>query len=272
MTTTRQRRETFRDLHRSGLFLIPNPFDVGSARLLEHLGFPALATTSSGFAATLGRSDQHTTRTELVEHVRAICAAVSLPVNVDAEACFPNEPGGISETVAQFAEAGAAGVSIEDFDPTVSAVLPIDEATERVALAVAAARSHGVVVTARAEALLYGSTDLEEIIGRLSAYRDTGADVLYAPGVRTAKEIGRLVDVGLPVNVLAMPGVPNVAELRALGVRRISTGGALAWSAYGSFARAATELRDHGTYSYSDEALDRSTRKTAFADHTSSSG
>jgi 2-methylisocitrate lyase-like PEP mutase family enzyme len=266
MNTTDERRDRFRDLHLNGLFLIPNPFDVGSARLLEHLGFQALATTSSGFAATLGRNDQYTTRSQLVEHVRSICAAVTLPVNVDAEACFPLESGGIDETVELFANVGAAGVSIEDFDPTTNAILPIDQASERVALAVGAARRHGVVITARAESLLYGSTDTDDVIARLRAYRKAGADVLYAPGVKSTQEIRRIVDIGLPVNVLALPGVPNTTELRSLGVRRVSTGGALAWSAYGALLRAATQLRDDGTYDYFDSVLDRSTRETAFSD------
>jgi 2-methylisocitrate lyase-like PEP mutase family enzyme len=266
MTTPSQRRATFRDLHRDGLFLIPNPFDVGSACLLEHLGFAALATTSSGFAATLGRADQHTNRSDLVEHARAICAAVSIPVNVDAEACFPHESGGIPETIALLAHAGAAGVSIEDFDPSTGAILPIDEAAARVALAVEAARPHNLMITARAEALLYGSTDFDDIIGRLHAYRGAGADVLYAPGVTTAEDIGRVVGVGLPVNALAMPGSPTAARLRELGVRRISTGGSLTWSAYDAFKRAATELRDHGTYGYLDATLDPATRTAAFKD------
>ena len=245
---------------------MPNPFDVGSARLLEHLGFSALATTSSGFAASLGRNDQHTSRSELVEHVRAMCAAVSLPITVDAEACFPYESGGIGETVALFAEAGAAGVSIEDFDPAMNAILTIDDATDRVAQAVEAARPHQLVVTARAESLLHGSPDVDDVITRLRAYRDAGADVLYAPGVKTADEIRRVVGVGAPVNVLAMPGVPSTVELESIGVRRISTGGALAWKAYGALVSAATELRDHGTYGYFEGALDRPTRSTAFSD------
>lgn len=264
MTTPDQRRETFRRLHDAGLFLIPNPFDPGSARLLEHLGFSALATTSSGFAATLGRSDQHTTRDELVEHVRAICDAVTIPVNVDAEACFPDEPGGIARSVALFAQAGAAGVSIEDYDPSMGAILPVEEAAGRVAQAVHEAQRNGIMITARAEALLYGSTDLDDVVTRLEAYRDAGADVLYAPGARTAAQISRVVGVGLPVNVLALPGAPTIAELAALGVRRVSTGGALAWNAYGAFARAATELRDTGTYDYFTGGLDAATRREVF--------
>jgi 2-methylisocitrate lyase-like PEP mutase family enzyme len=258
------RRDTFRALHADGLFIIPNPFDIGSARILEHLGFPALATTSSGFAATLGRNDQHTYRNELVEHVRAICASVDIPVNVDAEGCFAHEEGGVARTVTMLAEAGAAGVSIEDFDPTVGGILPVGEAADRVSQAVNAARPHQLVVTARAEAALYGSTDLDDLIARLAAYRDAGADVLYAPGVRSAHDIERVVAVGLPVNVLAMPGVPPTAELRSLGVRRVSTGGSLAWAAYGGLARAATELRDHGTYGFLGDVLDRPTRAGSF--------
>jgi 2-methylisocitrate lyase-like PEP mutase family enzyme len=265
MNTVAEPRKQFHDLHRTGLFMIPNPFDVGSARLLEHLGFRALATTSSGFAATLGRDDQHTTRAELVEHVRAICAAVSIPVNVDAEGCFAHEPGGIAASVEMFVEAGASGVSIEDFDPVAQAILPIEEATRRVAEAVDAARPHGVMITARAEALLYGSNDLDDVIRRLEGFRDAGAQVLYAPGVKTVEGIRRVVDVGPPVNVLAMPGVPPASELASLGVRRISTGGALAWSAYGAFARAAVELRDEGTYRYFNGVLDRPTRTATFA-------
>ena len=258
------RREAFRELHGSGLFLIPNPFDVGSARLLEHLGFPALATTSSGFAATLGRMDQHSTRDELVAHVRALCAAVSVPVNVDAESCFPGDAGAVAETVSMLADAGAAGISIEDFDPVSGTIMPADVAAGRVAEAAAAARPHGIVLTARAEAMLYGSPDLDDVLLRLRLYRDAGADVLYAPGLKSAEQIRQVVDIGLPVNVLAMRGVPSVGELRSLGVRRVSTGGALTWSAYGALASAATELRDCGTYGYLGTALDSASRDASF--------
>jgi 2-methylisocitrate lyase-like PEP mutase family enzyme len=258
-------RDRFRALHASGTFVIPNPFDVGSARLLEHLGFPALATTSSGFAATLGRADQSVTRAELVAHVAQLCASVDIPVNVDAEACYADDEGGIARTVELLAEAGASGISIEDHDPSVSAILPFPEAVDRVRQAVDACGRHGVVLTARAEQLLYGSTDVGEVITRLTAFRDAGAEVLYAPGLVRLDDIRRVVDaVGAPINVLALPGTPSVSELAEVGVRRVSTGGALAWAAYGGLVRAATELRDHGTSTYLATALPRDARTAAF--------
>lgn len=258
-------RDRFRALHRSGRFVIPNPFDAGSARLLEHLGFSALATTSSGFAATLGRPDQHVTRDELVAHVAELSAAVDIPINVDAEACYADDEGGIAQTVDLLAAAGASGISIEDHDPTVGAILPLDVAIDRVRQAVEACQPHGVVLTARAEQLLYGSTDVDEVIARLVAFRDAGAEVLYAPGLVRADDIRRVVDaVGAPINVLALPGTPSVPELADLGVRRVSTGGALAWAAYGGFVAAATELRDHGTSTYFSTTLPRAARTAAF--------
>lgn len=258
-------RDRFRALHQSGTFVIPNPFDAGSARLLEHLGFSALATTSSGFAATLGRPDQHVTRDELVAHVAQLVAAVDIPINVDAEACYADDEGGIARTIDLLADAGASGISIEDHDPTIGEILSVDVATDRVRQAVEGCRTHGVVLTARAEQILYGSTDLDEVITRLTAFRDAGAEVLYAPGLVRADDIRRVVDaVGAPVNVLALPGSPSVPELAELGVRRVSTGGALAWAAYGGFVAAATELRDHGTSTYLGTTLPSAVRTAAF--------
>lgn len=249
-------RDRFRDLHAAGTFVIPNPWDVGSARLLEHLGFPALATTSSGLAATLGKLDQRVTRDELVAHVAALTSAVSVPVSVDAEWCFADAPSGIGETVDLLAGAGASGISIEDFDPGVERVVSAEAATERVATAAQACRRHGIVLTARAENHLYGHADLDDTIRRLLAYRDAGADVVYAPGLRSAADIGRLVDtVRAPVNVLAVAGAPPVAELAELGVRRVSTGGALAWAAYGALRDAASELLTTGTTTFRERAL-----------------
>lgn len=266
-STSSDLRDRFRALHTSGTFVIPNPFDAGSARLLEHLGFPALATTSSGFAASLGRPDQHVRRDELVAHVAQLCASVDIPLNVDAEACYAHDHGGIARTVELLAEAGAAGISIEDHDPSLGAILPLDEAVARVAIAVEACRPHGVVLTARAEQYLYGSTDHVEVIARLVAFRDAGAEVVYAPGLTAIDDIRRVVDaVGIAVNVLALPGTPPVPELAAAGVRRVSTGGALAWAAYGGVVSAATELRDHGTSTYLDSVLPRGVRAAAFAD------
>ena len=244
---------------------MPNPFDVGSAKLLEHIGFPALATTSSGFAATLGRLDQNTTRDELVAHVAAICEAVDIPLNVDAEQCFADRPGGVTETIEQLAQAGAAGVSLEDFDPVTNALIETAKATELVAEAAEACHRHGITLTARAENHLYGVADLDDTIARLQAYRAAGADVLYAPGPTDLTVIGRIVaEAGGPVNVLVLRGGPGVAELSAAGVRRISTGGGMAWAAYGGLVGAATELRDLGTTNYLDTAMPSSLRDAAF--------
>lgn len=254
----------FRELHSDGLFVMPNAWDVGSARILQQLGFPAIATTSSGFAASLGRADLHVRRDELLAHVAALTSAVSVPISVDAEQCFPDDEGGIAKTVDLLVEAGASGLSIEDYEPA-TGVLAIDVATARVGQAVARARKHGVVLTARAENYLYGKRDLADTIRRLSAYRDAGADVVYAPGLTDVAEIERLVtEVESPLNVLAVPGAPAIATLASLGVRRVSTGGALASVAYGALAEAATQLRDSGTTAYLDATLKDDLRQAAF--------
>jgi 2-methylisocitrate lyase-like PEP mutase family enzyme len=250
------RRERFRDLHRRGLFVMPNAWDIGSARLLASLGFEAIATTSSGHAASLGRADQEVGRDELLRHVEALVGAVEVPVSVDAERCFPDEPGGVARTVELLAAAGAAGCSIEDYDPATGSIDAIDVATERVAAASDAARKHGLVLTARAENHLYGIDDLADTIDRLVAYRAAGADVVYAPGLVEPAQIDRLVHaVDAPVNVLAMRGGPSVPELEALGVRRVSTGGHLARVAYGALLAAGRELQTTGTYEYLDSAV-----------------
>jgi len=250
------RRQRFRALHRDGLFLMPNPWDIGSARLLSSLGFKAMATTSSGHAAALGRPDQHVTRDELLAHVEGLVAAVEIPLNVDAERCFADDPAGVAETVELIAGAGAAGCSIEDYDPQRAAIDPIDIAAERVAAAADAARRHGMVLTARAENHLYGIGDLDDTIARLCAYRDAGAEVVYAPGLVDAAAIARVVErVGIPLNVLALRQGPSVAELTAIGVRRVSTGGALARAAYGALVAASRELQSAGTSTYLDAAI-----------------
>ena len=247
---------SFRALHESGTFVLPNPWDVGSARLLESLGFPALATTSSGFAASLGKLDQQVTRAELVAHVAAITAAVRIPVNVDAERCFADTAEGIAETVGLLARAGAAGISIEDYDPHTARVESLESGAERVAAAAEACARHDIVLTARAENHLYGAGDLDDTIARLRAYRKAGADVLYAPGLRERADIARLIEaVDAPVNVLATAGGPSVPELAELGVRRVSVGGALAWAAYGAVRDAARELLDQGTTTFRTGAL-----------------
>ncbi len=255
-SATTELRQRFRALHREGLFLMPNPWDVGSARLLASLGFQALATTSSGHAAALGRPDQNVTRDELLAHVEALVAAVDVPLNVDAERCFADDPAGVAITVELIAEAGAAGCSIEDYDPQRDAIDPLDISVERVAAAAAAARKHGVVLTARAENHLHGIDDLDDTIARLCAYRDAGAEVVYAPGLADQADIARVVErVGVPVNVLALRQGPTLAALAAIGVRRVSTGGALARAAYGALVTAAQELQTAGTSTYLDEAI-----------------
>jgi 2-methylisocitrate lyase-like PEP mutase family enzyme len=256
----------FRDLHREGLFVMPNAWDVGSARLLVSVGFEAIATTSSGHAASLGRADQQVTRDELLAHVEALAASVDVPLSVDAERCFADDPAGVAETVELIADAGASGCSIEDYDPSTDAIDAVDAATERVAAEVEAAHRHGMVLTARAENHLHGIDDLDDTIERLRAYRAAGADCVYAPGVVDPADIKRLVTaVEAPVNVLAMRGGPSIPELAALGVRRVSTGGHLARVAYGALLTAARELQSAGTYTYLDAAVSGSELDAALA-------
>lgn len=221
---------TFAELHESGLFVMPNAFDAGSAKRLEEAGFTALATTSHGHAATLGKSDLEVTRDELVAHVALLTSIITVPLNIDSADCFPHEEGGVARTVELLAEAGASGLSIEDYDPETSASVPFDEAVERVATVVEAAHQHGIVVTARCESVLYGLG--EDHLARLTAYRDAGADVLFAPLVNDEKGLEAIVALGKPVNFLAAGDHPSIDRLRELGVRRVSTGGALAAAAY----------------------------------------
>jgi len=257
---TPDRIATFRRLHESGCFVIPNPWDIGSARYLEMLGFPALATTSSGFAWTLGRSDTQVTLDEALGHFRAIAAAVSVPVNADFEGGFAIDPEGVAANVTRAVATGIAGVSIED--STGDAAAPLFEfglAVERVAAARSAIDDGGtgVLLTGRSEGFIAGRPDLAETIRRLTAYADAGADCLYAPGLRLAADISAVVAavVPKPVNVLVGGGFTTVAELAALGVRRISVGGALARAAWGGFLRAATEIAEHGTFAGLDDAV-----------------
>lgn len=253
---TARLRDRFRALHEHGLFIMPNAWDAGSAGLLEHLGFDALATTSSGHAASLGKVDQSVTLEELLEHVRALVSAVDVPINVDAERCFADDPAGVAETVRLIAEAGAAGCSIEDYDPARGAIDAVDIAAERVGAAAEAAHRHGIVLTGRAENHLYDGGDLGDTLDRLRAYRAAGADVVYAPGLSDPDDIRLVVEaIDAPVNVLAMRHTPPVPALAELGVRRVSTGGGLARAAYGALRRAADELRGPGTSSYLDSAV-----------------
>lgn len=248
---------------------MPNPWDLGSARILASMGFPALATTSLGHAASLGKVDQTVTRDELLTHVATLASAIDLPLNVDAERCFADDVAGVAETVSLLGEAGAAGCSIEDYDPARGAIDDIPVAAERVAAAVEAAHRHGMLLTARAENALYGVDDIDDTIERLRAYRDAGADVLYAPRLTDSEQIRRVVRAtDAPVNVLAMRHGPSVPELAELGVRRVSTGGPLARAAYGALRRAAEELLGPGTSTYQDDALTADDLARAFADGT----
>jgi 2-methylisocitrate lyase-like PEP mutase family enzyme len=261
-------RARFRELHaREALFVMPNPWDAGSARLLASCGFEALATTSAGFAWSLGKADQTVTRAELVAHVAVVAEATPLPLNVDSERCYPNEPGGIAETVAMLAAAGAAGFSIEDYDPATDRIDEVGLAAERVAEAAEAANglADPMVVTGRAENHIRGVDDLDDTIARLVAYRDAGADCVYAPGLATIEQVRAVVDaVGVPVNVLALASGPSVQELAAAGVRRVSTGGALARFSYGALLEAAHELLAQGTSAYSKRAPSGDALEQAF--------
>jgi len=242
--------EAFQALHEGPPFLIPNPWDAGSARVLEALGFPALTTTSSGFAFTLGRRDGGATLDEVAEHVAVLDAATALPVAVDLENGYGPEPEAAANAVRRAASAGAAGGSIEDWDPSGS-IYDRAHAVERVAAAVEAARGLGrpFVLAARAENLIRDNPDLDDTIARLQAYEEAGADVLYAPGLRTVEQIRIVCDsVSKPVNVLAVPGL-SAPEIFEAGAQRISVGGALAWVAVKAMADAAAAMRDDGDLS-----------------------
>ena len=259
MTDQLEKARRFLALHRGGEpLLLPNPWDRGSAVLLASMGFHALATTSSGFAATLGRADGLVTRDEAVEHAAWIVQATDLPVTADLEHGFADEPAGVAETVGLATAAGLAGCSVEDFtgaadDPIYDAGL----AAARVEAAAEVAHRGPVhlVLTARAENYLHDRPDLADTIARLQAYQEAGADVLYAPGLTDLDDIRRVVSsLDRPINVLARPGVPAVAELAAVGVARISVGGGFAFAALGAVLGAAAELRDAGTYTYWERA------------------
>ena len=235
---------------------MPNPWDIGSAKLLASMGFEALATTSLGHAAGLGKLDLTVTRAELLDHVAALTAAVDLPLNVDSQRLFADDPAGVAEMVTEIAARGAAGCSIEDYNPATGLIDPVEVAVERVAAAAEAAHRRGVVLTARAENHVYDLGDIEDTIRRLVAYRAAGADVIYAPRLTEADDIRRVVEAtDAPVNVLAVRHAPSIGELTEMGVRRVSTGGALARAAYGALVAAAEELRTAGTSTYIDAAM-----------------
>jgi len=242
--------ERFRAMHRGATpFVMPNAFDIGSAKVLAALDFDALATTSSGFAATLGRGDGYVTRDEALAHAAAMSAAVDVPVSADFENCFAHEPADVAETVRLAIDTGLSGCSVEDYagrdrDEIYDAGL----AAERVAAAVDAAAGR-LVITARAENYLHGRPDFGDTVARLQSFQAAGADVLFAPGVNAPHDISALVHaVDRPVNVVAVPCARPVTELGALGVKRVSVGGALMWIALAAVAEAARGLREDGEY------------------------
>jgi 2-methylisocitrate lyase-like PEP mutase family enzyme len=249
-TSQAQKAEAFRALHVGEPFVIPNPWDAGSARALAGLGFKALASTSSGFAFTLGRLDGGVTLDEVVEHAAALDRATELPVSVDLENGYGSDPESAARAIERVAGAGAVGGSIEDYDPD-AGLYDRAHAVERVAAAVEAARSLGFpfTLTARAENHIRGNPDLGDTIARLQAFEEAGADVVYAPGLRTAEEVGAVcAAVSKPVNVLALPEL-SLAEVVEAGAQRVSVGGGLTWVAIAAMAAAAREIRDEGDFS-----------------------
>jgi len=249
-----ERRRAFHDMHRSGCFVIPNPWDLGSARFLESLGFKALATTSSGFAWSRGRPDGGLSRDSTLAHLRELVAATDLPVNADFQAGFAHEARGVAESVRLAVETGVAGLSIED--STGDAATPLYDLDTSVARLSAARRSidragGDTLLVGRAECFLVGRPNLDETIARLKAYADAGADCLYAPGVRGREQIAALVAAVAPkpINLLVgQAGELTVRDIAALGVRRISVGGALARSAWGAFMRTARLIAEQGDF------------------------
>lgn len=253
-------RQRFRDLHQSGCFVIPNPWDVGSARMLAHLGFKALATTSSGFAWSMGRPDNHVSLEQALGHFRAIAHSVDVPVSADFEGGFAVEPAGVGANVAAVAATGVAGLSIEDSTNDRSAPLfDFALAVERVRAAREAIdrSGTGVLLTARSEGFLVGRPDLEATIRRLRAYAEAGAECVYAPGLRAVADITAVVRAvaPTPVNVLVGSDFTTVAALADTGVRRISVGGALARAAWRAFLDAATEIAQQGTFTQLARAI-----------------
>jgi len=255
----REKAEAFRALHRAqGTFVIPNPWDVGTARILTSLGFKALATTSAGHAFTIGRKDGAITREDALAHARAIVDATDLPVSADLENCFGDAPETVAETLRLAAATGLAGGSVEDASGDArKPIYEFSHAVERVAAAVEAARALPIpfTLTARAENFLHGRPDLDDTIRRLQAFERAGADVLYAPGLKDMATVRAVMSaVSRPVNVIALRGL-TVPELAAAGVRRISLGSALSRAALGAFIRAAREIQSVGTFTFIDGAL-----------------
>ncbi len=271
MLTQAEKGKLFRALHhREGAFIIPNPWDIGTARLLAHLGFEALATTSAGYAFSIGQRDGTLSRDQTIEHAAAIVSATDLPVSADLENGFGDSPESVAETIQRAAQVGLAGGSIEDLPGRANAApYEIGHATERIAAAAEIVRGlpFPFTLTARAENYIAGRPDLRDTIERLQAYQSAGADVLYAPGLTTKTDIEAVVGaVDRPVNVvMGLQGVQlSLAELSAIGVKRISVGSALSRAALGAFLRAAREMREHGTFTFADQAIGSRELSTMF--------
>lgn len=252
---------TFRALHESGCFVMPNPWDAGSARALEQLGFKALATTSSGLAWTHGRADTQATLAQVLDHLRVVVDAVEVPVNADFEGGYATDPAGVAANVARAVDTGIAGLSIEDASgDAADPLIGFDLAVERIGAARRAIDESGtgVVLTGRSEGFVVGRPDLDETIRRLCAYADAGADCLYAPRISRIEDVRAIVDAvsPRPVNLLINAPFTTVAEAARLGVRRISVGGTLARTAWGGFLQAAREIADEGTFSRFEELPD----------------
>ncbi len=258
--TQAEKGRVFRELHqRDRAFIIPNPWDTGTARLLAHLGFEALATTSAGYSFSMGQPDNTIGRDQMLAHVSAIVAATDLPVSADLENGFGDSPEYVAETIRLAADAGLAGCSIEDMtsDPA-GPIYCLEHAEARIRAAAEAAHRlpFPFTLTARCENYLCGNPDLKDTIRRLQAYQSAGADVLYAPGLPGKDEIAAVVQsLDHPVNVLLGPQGSSLAELSAIGVKRVSVGSALSRAALGAFLRAARELREQGTFTFAADAV-----------------
>jgi 2-methylisocitrate lyase-like PEP mutase family enzyme len=269
--STADKRKTFRALHQSGCFVIPNPWNVGSARALARLGFSALATTSSGYAWSLGRPDHRATLDDALNYFRSVAESVDVPVNADFEGGFAVDPGGVAANVARAAQTGIAGLSIEDStgDPS-NPLYDFGLAVERIKAARRAIdETHtGVLLTGRSEGFIAGRPDLAETIARLTAYAEAGAECLFAPGIQKPDDIAAIVKAVAPkpVNVLVWSGFATLDQLAALGVRRISVGGALARTAWTGFLSAATEIREHGTFDALGRAVSGAEMNKLFAE------
>jgi len=261
MPSNSEKRQAFRRLHESGCFVIPNPFDIGTARYLQHLGFKALATTSAGFAFSRALPDNGVPRDMMLAHIAEIVAATDIPVNADFEGGYAHDPKDVAESVRLCCETGVAGLSIEDSTGDASKPLyDFDQALERIRAARAAIDKAGgeVIFTARSEGFIRGRPDMEETVRRLKAYAQAGADCLYAPGLKTREEMKTVIEAVAPKPVNILMGTPSdisVSDLTRLGARRISVGGSLARAAWGAFIRAAKEIAEAGTFnSFADAA------------------